>query len=58
MDKEGEEEREIGVDFEVLLLEASLRFQAWKCDSVWLPVIGLGNAREESALEIENGIDW
>lgn len=40
------------------LLEASLRFQAWKCGWVWLPVIGLGNARKESTLEIENGIDW
>lgn len=52
--REGERERGIEVDFEILNLIASLRFLALRCMWVRLPLIGLGNAREGSSLGIEN----
>ena len=55
MDEEGEGEREIGVDFEVLLLEASLRFLAWKCGVVWAAINQVRKCKRRiKTLGIEN----
>lgn len=46
IESEGERERGIEVDFEILNLIASLRFLALRCRWVGLPLVELGNVRE------------